>query len=165
MNTAKFFLLTIALTLFLSGKEPHEHIPVFSEYKNFEPWLKKDNDSTYVVNFWATWCKPCVAELPYFERLRERYEGEKVKVLLVSLDFSEKLESRIRPFVKAKGLKSQVMVLDDMAQHEWIPKVDKNWSGALPATVIYKGNTYDFYEKSFEYDELEQALNKVLNNK
>lgn len=131
-------------------------------FSNLENFLKKDNDTTYVVNFWATWCVPCVEELPNFEKLNATYKDEKVKVLLVSIDFPKMAESKLLPFIKAKNLKSDVVLLNDPDANSWINKVDSTWSGAIPATVIYKKDKRQFYEKSFTYEELETEVKKFL---
>lgn len=131
------------------------------DFSGLEHFLNKDDGTTYVVNFWATWCVPCIEELPYFEKLNENYKNKKVKVILVSLDMIRMVESRLLPFVKNKGLKSEVLYLWDPDSNTWIPKVDKSWSGAIPATVIYKGGKRAFYERSFTYEELEAELKKI----
>ncbi|WP_300488203.1 TlpA family protein disulfide reductase [Flavobacterium sp.] len=133
------------------------------DFNAFEPFLKKDNDTTYVVNFWATWCVPCVAELPHFEKLNATYKDQKVKVLLVSLDMPQKVESNLLPFVKKKNMQSEVIYLNDPDANAWISKVDTAWSGAIPATVIYKGNKRKFFEQSFTYEALEKELKSVMN--
>lgn len=122
----------------------------------------KDKNKTYVINFWATWCAPCVKELPYFESLNANYNAKNVEVILVSLDFPNKIESKLIPFLKKHNLKSEVVVLNDVNSNEWIPKVDKNWSGAIPATVIYNEAQTKFYERSFNYQELESELKPFL---
>lgn len=134
------------------------------DYKAFEPYLKKNNDTTYVVNFWATWCLPCVKELPHFEKLNEAYSSKKVKVLLVSIDMPTKIETSLIPFIKRKKLKSEVLFLNDPDANAWIDKVDKSWSGSIPATIIYNANSRAFYERSFTYTELENELLKIINN-
>lgn len=130
------------------------------DYKALEYFLKKDNDTTYVVNFWATWCVPCVEELPSFEKLNAGYKDKKVKVILVSLDMSKQIESRLLPFIQKKKLQSKVVVLNDPDANAWIEKVDKSWSGAIPATIIYKKQERKFYERSFTYEELEKEVNQ-----
>jgi len=124
--------------------------------------LQKSNDTTYVVNFWATWCKPCVKELPYFERINKEYADKKVKVILASLDFPNKVQSQVVPFIKKNKLHSEIVLLDDADANSWIPKVSEAWSGAIPATVIYKNDTHNFYEKSFTYEELKTEIQKIL---
>lgn len=128
------------------------------DFDKLEYFLKQKNDTTYVVNFWATWCIPCVEELPHFEKLNEKYKGDKVKVMLVSLDMSKMVESRLLPFIKNKQLKSDVVYLQDPDQNTWLPKVDPAWSGAIPATIIYNKDKRKFYKQSFTYDELEKEV-------
>ena len=132
------------------------------DFEGFAPLLHQNDGTTYVVNFWATWCAPCVKELPHFERLNEAYASQNVKVVLVSLDFPKKLDSQLIPFVKKRNLQSEVIHLNDPRQNEWIPKVSKEWSGAIPATVIYNAERRAFYERSFTYIELENELKPFL---
>lgn len=136
-------------------------IPVY-DFKNFEYLLNIDDGKTRIVNFWATWCKPCVAELPYFELINSRYPNKEVEVILVSLDLPNQVETKLIPFVKKQRIQSKIVLLDDPDANIWIPKVNENWSGSIPATIIYKGNTSNFYERSFTYDELERELKKML---
>lgn len=132
------------------------------DYDKLEYFLTKENDTTYVVNFWATWCVPCVEELPYFEKLNAEYADKKVKVLLVSLDMHKMVESKLIPFIKNKDLQSDVVLLRDPDADTWIRKIDTTWSGALPATIIYNKNGRKFFEKSFTYEELEKELNNFI---
>lgn len=128
------------------------------DFDKLEYFLKQKNDTTYVVNFWATWCVPCVEELPHFEELNAKYKKDKIKVMLVSLDMFKMVESRLLPFIKEKQLKSDVVYLRDPDQNTWLPKVDSTWSGALPATLIYNKDRRKFYEQSFTYAELEKEV-------
>ncbi|MCB0442848.1 MAG: redoxin domain-containing protein [Flavobacterium sp.] len=125
-------------------------------------YLQKNNDSIYIINFWATWCKPCIKELPAFEKLASDYSDKKVKLLLVSLDFPDKLESQVIPFIKKNNIQSEVVLLDDADANSWIPKVSPQWSGAIPATVIYKKEDRKFYEQSFTFEVLETELKTFL---
>lgn len=136
-------------------------VPIY-KFDEFEPLLKQDDGAIYVVNFWATWCKPCIKELPYFETVAEKYADKNVKVLLVSMDFPRLLEKQVIPFIEKNELKSPVVLLDDTGANEWIPKVDESWSGAIPATVIYNGKQRKFFERSFTLEELEKEINTFL---
>lgn len=134
------------------------------DYETFKSMLSKPTDTTYVVNFWATWCAPCIAELPNFERLGQTYKGSKLKVVLVSLDSKKQVEKSLIPFVKKKKLQSKVLLLSDPDMNAWIPKVDEAWSGALPATVIYNTSKKHrkFYEQSFSYEQLESEVKPLI---
>lgn len=133
------------------------------DYDGFSPFLEKKDNKVYVINFWATWCAPCVKELPYFEKLNAAYKNESVEVILVSLDFPHLYDKKLKPFIKEKKLISKVIALDDVDMNTWIPKVDKDWSGSIPATIIYKNDNSKFYEQSFTYEELEKELKQFLN--
>ncbi|MDP5092021.1 MAG: TlpA family protein disulfide reductase [Polaribacter sp.] len=131
-------------------------------YKQLQPLLEKKDDTIYVINFWATWCAPCVKELPYFEKLGAAYSSRNVKVLLVSLDFPKQVKSKLIPFINDHKIQSEVVLLDDVNEDIWIQAIDKTWSGALPATLIYNKNKRKFYEQTFDYETLENELNQFL---
>jgi thiol-disulfide isomerase/thioredoxin len=132
-------------------------------YNQLKSWLNKEDDKTYVVNFWATWCMPCIKELPYFENVNSKYEDKNVEVILVSLDFPKKKESSLIPFVKNKNIKSKVLHLDDTNEQFWIGDIAQSWSGAIPATLIYNKGKREFYEQSFTQEELETEIQTFLN--
>lgn len=133
------------------------------DYEELKPLLNKKDNKTYVVNFWATWCAPCVKELPAFEKLNSEYENKNVSVLLVSLDFPKQIDKKLKPFIKKRNIQSKVVVLDDDNEQFWINDIDKDWSGALPATIIYNKNKRKFYEQSFDYKTLKNELQIFLN--
>lgn len=115
-----------------------------------------------MVNFWATWCAPCVKELPYFEDLNTQYKNEQVEVILVSLDFPKTYETSLKPFLKEKKLQTKVVALDDANFNSWIPQVHPDWFGAIPATLIYNREKRKFFEKSFTYKELENEVKQFI---
>jgi len=114
-----------------------------------------NKDTVYIVNFWATWCGPCVAELPNFDKLQQTYSGKPLKVLLLSMDFKSKL-NEVRTFATSRKIVSEVCLANKPSEQEFIDQVDKNWSGALPGTMIVnaKKGIRKFYEKEFTFDEL-----------
>ncbi len=122
-------------------------------------------DTTYVVNFWATWCGPCIKELPYFEELNALYSNQAFKQILVSLDDPKKLESKVIPFLTKNKIKSKVVLLADGKANNWIDKVDPSWSGAIPITLILKGDKKLFFEKEFHSTfEIEEEMLVLFNN-
>jgi thiol-disulfide isomerase/thioredoxin len=134
------------------------------DFKGFEPWLNKSNDTTYVINFWATWCAPCVKELPDFEELNKKYKSKKFKMLLVSLDFMRMKESRLLPFIAQHKLKAQVLHLNEPDANLWIGIVNPTWSGAIPATLIYNRNNRVFHEGSYTFKELDSIVKRIIIN-
>ncbi len=132
------------------------------DFAGFEKFLNKNDNKIHVINFWATWCAPCVKELPYFEKLNTEYGSKNVEVLLVSLDFPHLYDSKLKPFIKKKNIRSKVIALDDVDMNTWIPKVDEAWSGSLPATIIYKNKERKFFEQSFTFEELEKEVKQFL---
>lgn len=131
------------------------------DFNGFQKFLEKKDDKIYVVNFWATWCAPCIKEMPYFEKLNQEYKKD-VEVLFVSLDFPHLYESKLKPFIKDKNIQSKVVALNDVDMNTWIPKVDESWSGSIPATLIYKNDVSKFYEQTFTYEALETEIKEFL---
>lgn len=136
-------------------------VPILN-FAQFEPLLNQNNDTTYVINFWATWCAPCVRELPYFEELNDVYADEKVRVILVSLDFKRQITKKLLPFIEKHALESEVIVLVDPDANSWINKVSPDWSGAIPATMVYNASERKFYEQSFHSFQELNAIVKPL---
>lgn len=136
----------------------------YEKYADLEKAIVKENDTLYVINFWATWCAPCVKELPYFESLTQQTKGQKIKVILVSLDFKKQFETKLKPFLLKKKYTSEVVFLADQNFNSWLSKVDDSWSGAIPATWLIKGNRRQFKEDDFEnFDELNAFINSFNN--
>lgn len=110
------------------------------------------------INFWASWCGPCVQEMPYFQELDQ---GPGVQVILVSLDFPKDLEKATR-ILEKKGITATCYLLDERDYDSFIPKVDKKWSGAIPATLFIRpdGKKF-FYESAFEKTELDKIVNQL----
>jgi thiol-disulfide isomerase/thioredoxin len=125
--------------------------------------ISKGKDTTYVVNLWATWCAPCIKELPHFEKLETDLKGKKIKILLISVDSPSKLSSTVRPMAKRLKLSNEIFLLNEKSQQVYIDRVDKNWSGALPATIFInrsKGKR-EFYEKEFTFAELLKTYKSI----
>lgn len=137
-------------------------VVVYEKFDDFEKAILKEDDNVYVINFWATWCAPCVKELPHFAKLNA--ENKNVKVILVSIDSRKDLEKKLLPFIERKKISANVVMLSDIDYNTWLPKVDKDWSGSIPATLIIHGKKRSFAEYEFEsFAELNDYVNSFIN--
>ena len=159
MTKTSIFIFLLLAGLISCKKEEAQILSVKTyTYLELKPLLEKNDGKTYIINFWATWCAPCVKELPYFEKINQEYSDKNVEVLLVSLDFPKQVEKKLIPFINKRKLKSEVVLLNDINENVWIKAIDESWSGAIPATIIYNKNNRKFYEQSFDYKTLKNEL-------
>ena len=152
-----------SILLFLPLFAPAQSIEII-DFPQFEERVDRSYDTLYIYNFWATWCGPCIKELPYFTQLETNYSQQKVKVEYISLDLIEQLDGAVKTMVSKKLPHSKVLLLDAPKYHEWIDKVHPDWSGAIPATLFTynKREIYEFQQKSFTYEELSSQVDAFL---
>ncbi len=134
-------------------------------YDQLKKVIQKEDGKFYVVNFWATWCKPCIEELPAFMAVNETFKNDpNFKMILVSMDNKNLLDTKVKKFIQNNNINVDVYLLDDNKRmNEWIPDIDPNWSGAIPATVFYKnGKKVKFHELQMTQYELEDIVNENL---
>jgi thiol-disulfide isomerase/thioredoxin len=124
---------------------------------------KQMSDTTFVVHFWATWCAPCVKELPDFELVSKKYKNKKVKIILVSADFL-KDKNKVLLFLKKHQIMADVWIMNEPDQNAWIEQIDKKWSGGLPASLLLnnKKQKKTFWEQSLNYNRLVRELSDFL---
>lgn len=130
---------------------------------DLENLLSQRSDRVVVINFWATWCGPCVKELPLFESLTAEARPD-VKVILVSLDLDlDPNPEKVYKFVSKKNIRSDVWLLDAPDPNSWINKVESQWSGALPATLLINQSTGErkFIGEAVHDGQLEKYLEEI----
>ena len=159
-----FFTVFLLCIHGLYHKVYSQHVEVI-KFNQLEKLFQEKNEPIEIFNFWATWCKPCIKELPLFEHVNQSYE--EVSVTLVSFDFPDQIESRLIPFLKKRNIKSFVKVLNETDFNSFIDKIDPKWSGALPATLIFdnKNNKRYFFGEAFKEGELQTIIKQIINNK
>jgi thiol-disulfide isomerase/thioredoxin len=150
-------LLFFCITVFTSACAQK---PAVYKIDQLTKRIFNNSDTTYVVNFWATWCKPCVAELPEFEKLHVAYKDKKIKVILVSMDFVEEIDKKLKDFLDKNKYTCEVVLLDEINGNDFINQISQSWSGAIPATLVVKpkprGN--DFYEGKITAEKLASMI-------
>lgn len=116
-----------------------------------------------IINFWATFCKPCIEEIPYFQKLVKKYESSNVQLLLVSLDLPEGYK-KIKPFAKKRKIIAPIVFLDETNADLFCPIVDKTWSGAIPASLFInpKAGYRMFFEDQLSEAKLEAQIKALI---
>lgn len=154
--------LILVFLLFISVDLLAQNVEVV-KFDQVEKVMKAKSNKLRIFNFWATWCKPCIIEMPFFEEIAESNKN-KIELNFMSVDYADQVESKVKPFLNKKNIKSRVMVIDDLDYNSWIDRVDPRWSGAIPATVfITPSGKKVFFEKEFKKEELKNLIDSLLN--
>jgi thiol-disulfide isomerase/thioredoxin len=153
----QFSLLVWGFLLPLYGAGQKSKIIKWDKLQNL---LDSPDDSLTVINFWATWCRPCVKEIPHFESLRKTIKNKALRFRYISLDFIDEKQTRLDPFV-AKNMKgAHVWLLDETDYNAWIDKLDKHWAGGIPVTLFF--NNAEKKRKFVDSELSEAELNQIL---
>lgn len=152
------------MTCFVATSASAQDVEII-KYPALKQIIEKPEPKVKLINFWATWCAPCIKELPYFEAIHQDYD--QVAVYLVSLDFIDQLENRLMPFLKKKDIHATVKVLNETDLDPIINDINPEWSGAIPATLIIAPYNKEkaFFEKAFQEGELEFEIKKYTDIK
>jgi thiol-disulfide isomerase/thioredoxin len=155
MKKLSFVLLLLSVTMFSFAQQ----IPKW-KITDYEKYISSSKDEVLVVNFWATFCKPCVAEIPSFISTVEKHKADKVKLMLVSLDLKSEYPAKIASFAKKHHFNTNLAWLNETDADYFCPKVDVKWSGSIPSTIFINTKTEYrfFYEGEMTLQEFEKEL-------
>lgn len=169
-----YFLLLLPLLLCTCDGAPKIAAPLpdlgtaenpirYDLFSDVEPLFHQTSDTTYLINFWATWCKPCREEIGLLQKLEEAERAKPLKIVLVSLDQEEEAINKIPAFLEEAGPNLSSIVLTDKEDGSWGPTIDRVWSGSLPTTIIYRGELRYVYRRAFNtYADLERAVEPMM---
>ncbi len=164
MNRFRLWVCCTGLAAWLLNEPARaQDIPALKAV-TLQQWYSRPTDSVYVINFWATWCRPCIAELPYLQAVAGRYRAQKLQLLLVSLDEALSWPDQIRAFAQKREITAPLAWLDETDADYFCNLIDRRWSGAIPATLIVRPATgyRAFYEEEFTEASFETAVRKAL---
>ncbi len=161
INNSSYIKIFLVIILAFSNHLYAQEVKVIKAPELYKMLDNCDADLC-VYNFWATWCAPCVREIPHFENLSK--SNHDIHVKLISLDDVDDIYTRVRSFINKRNIHSEVLLLDEIDFNEIIPMVSDDWSGAIPATLIVdrSGKKY-FYEKEFKEGELNETIQNLPN--
>ena len=141
-----FFFLTIFIVVGISGfvayNAPDDILPerrfdfslldLNQNSRNISEWDGK----VLVINFWATWCSPCIKEIPMFMKLQTKYADSGLQFIGITVDYSRQ---QVLKFVKTHGINYPILGGEDAIA---VSEKFGNSSGAIPFTVIINRNGY-----------------------
>ncbi|MBN2857890.1 MAG: TlpA family protein disulfide reductase [Candidatus Delongbacteria bacterium] len=111
-----------------------------------------------LINFWASWCKPCKDELPDIYKIKKEFEKKGLQVITITVDKPAAVRKAVS-FLKTKGLELELLKDSDM-------KVFKTYGGsnAVPFTfLINTSGDIVFSKRSHtDYSELSKEINKII---
>ena len=133
-RSALIFIFGLYLSVFQSFSQLQKvHV---IHFEDLQKQINKVSDTTLVVHFWATWCRPCIEELPNYEKLSQEFAKKKIRFMFVSMDFPKDLKDKVETFMAKHNINSEVVLLDEPDYNAWIDEIDKEWSGTIPATLM-----------------------------
>ncbi|MBL7746856.1 MAG: redoxin domain-containing protein [Chitinophagaceae bacterium] len=123
-----------------------------------------ESKTPLIINMWATWCKPCIEEIPYFQEEALAHSKDSLQLLLVSLDFKEAFPNNIKTFAGKRNITASILWLDETDADYFCPKIDPKWSGAIPATLFInnKKGYRKFAEDQLSHEELKREIMALL---
>ena len=164
MKSGKIFISLSIFFAILFGQEASGQKIEYIKVPVLEKLLNNQENKLFIVNLWATWCAPCVKELPSFEKVAGEYDQSKVRFIMISLDFPSQVENQLKPFLKKNNISLDVSVMMDTDYNSWIDKVDPQWQGNIPSTLFVnniKKSRY-FHSGEITENELRTIINKYL---
>ncbi len=162
MNRLLPIILIVILSFSFSPQEVKIDVIDIPELKIL---LADKSQPYHVINFWATWCKPCIQELPHFEKMRLEYASKGIRFSLISLDFKDQLDSKVKFFIAKKGYTHfKHYLMGESDTNAWIDFVSKDWQGEIPATLFinHKKHTKVFQSGSYSESSLRKTIEKMI---
>lgn len=141
----KALFIAFILSSFFTSKGQENPKSKNTTFSSINELHTTSSDTTYIINFWATWCGPCIKELPDFQQAMAETADQKVKFVYISLD-APTSEERVNKFIEDKKLKGTFYLLKEPDPNTWVDLINPDWQGNIPATlIINKAKNYNWF--------------------
>ena len=123
-----------------------------------------ESKTPLIINFWATFCKPCVEEIPYFQEAIKKYKKDSIRLLLVSLDLQDFYPAKIKNFATKRKFTVPIFWLDEYNADYFCPKIDTSWTGGMPSTLFVNNSTgyHKFFEDQLSKEKLDKEIQEMI---
>jgi thiol-disulfide isomerase/thioredoxin len=124
----------------------------------------KESKTPLIVNFWATFCVPCLQEIPYFQELTQQYKSRNVSLIFVSLDLRDAYPTKVTEMAKKLKLIFPVVWLDETNADYFCPKIDTSWTGGMPSSLFVNNATgyHKFFEDQLSREKLDKEIQEMI---
>lgn len=125
--------------------------------------VKNEGKNLLLVNLWATWCGPCVAELPELVTINRMYRHRNFRLVTISIDEPEKKEAAV-DVLRKNHVAATNYLLETKDRDQFAESLDKEWPGPIPYTLLIEPGGKILYRKVGAIDPLEvrRAIVKYL---
>ena len=160
----KIFVVLFVVLLASAGRMYSQEVKPLDKIKDIEQVKESAKGKVLLINFWASWCKPCVHEFPDLVKLYNDYKDKGFELVFISVDVPEDINSKVVPFLKDQKVDFTTYYNNFDKPEELINFIDKKWEGAIPSTYIYdkEGNLTTHFLGSKSYDDFEKEVKKNL---
>ncbi len=114
---------------------------------------KNERDKLLLVNVWASWCGPCVQELPEFVTMNRMYRHRSFRLVTLSMDEPEKKDAPLK-VLREKHVAAENYIVTIKDRDKFADLLDKDWTGPLPHTLLIAPGGKVLYRKTGAIDAL-----------
>ena len=156
--------IIIFIILLISGISFAQDLLYINSTYDIDKIKKENTGKVLMINLWASWCKPCVEEFPDLIKLHNNYKNKDFKLILISLDFKEEIQTKLMPLLKKNNVDFTTYLLDIDSPDEIINYFNNEWGGGIPSSIIYNksGELKSFILGNHDYEFFEKEIKKLI---
>lgn len=157
-------ITSLIALLFLVSFSYSQDVKTITSIDEYKAVIAGSEGKVVLVNFWATWCPPCVKEFPELVKLYKDYKDKEFVLVFISLDDRADYDSKLLPFLKKQGVDFTSYFGNFSNPEALMTYVDKSWQGEIPYTGFYdkEGKLSKTFMGNKTYEQFETEVKKLL---